>query len=157
MYARIHSSDLSRLDGTFSCKSTAMSTLKHGNYRILHSVRYFIPLFLFPPNLDYSILDTYIFFSGNLTLNKPHPSENPHFCPISLLCFLIKFVYVAWPGMRECVPRYKRGIWCCRFYTVLVDGSGFGDICWALAAIERINQNGQAPWQQFMNPLLPGP
>lgn len=99
----------------------------------------------------------YTYSSGNLTLNKPHPSENPHFCPIFLLCFLIKFVYLAWPGMRECVPRYKGGIWCCRFYTVLVDGSGFGDICWPLAAIERINQNGQAPWQQFMNPLLPGP
>ena len=65
-------------------------------------------------------------------------------------------IYLAWPGMRECVPRNKQGIWCCRFYTVLIDGSGFGDICWPLTAIERLNQDGQGPWQQFMNPLLPG-
>lgn len=58
--------------------------------------------------------------------------------------------------MRECVPRTPRGIWCCRFYTVLNDGSGFGDICWPLTAIEWFNQDGQGPWQQFMNPLLPG-
>ena len=58
--------------------------------------------------------------------------------------------------MRECVPRNSRGIWCCRFYTLLTDGSGFGDICWPLTAIERLNQDGQGPWQQFMNPLLPG-
>lgn len=57
--------------------------------------------------------------------------------------------------MRECVPHNDRGIWCCRFYTVLIDGSGFGDICWPLTEIEQLNQEGQGPWQQYMNPLLP--
>lgn len=58
--------------------------------------------------------------------------------------------------MRECLPRNNRRVWCCRFYVVLMDGSGFGDICLLLSAIERLNQDGQGPWQPFVNPLLPG-
>lgn len=71
-----------------------------------------------------------------------------------ILIFLKYFISLAWPGLRECVPRNSRGIWCCRFYTILIDGSGFGDICWPLMTIERLNSDGLGDWQQFMNPLI---